>query len=146
MDENVQACIFYNFSLKKFCRTFNYGLYQWCKIYLYLNYFGGKKYKKINIFLIFLFIGISFGLELKYLFWSLLLSLGYLIEIILKDFSEKKKFSPLIFSFISAFSYLFIFMANLTGFSVGIEGFIEFYERISPLSNFLIFFLKIYKK
>ncbi|EIE89617.1 hypothetical protein RO3G_14328 [Rhizopus delemar RA 99-880] len=109
---------------------------------------SGTKYFAYNMWLVFTFVALWHDIELKLLAWGWLISLFLLPEIIAsKVFSEKKYGDKPYYRFVCGLgavgNILMMMIANLVGFSVGLDGVKEMLTKIFGTANGLSFLLSV---
>ncbi|KAG0743275.1 hypothetical protein G6F62_004902 [Rhizopus arrhizus] len=147
VEENMVRCMSNNFSAQRFWKSWHRTFNRWTIRYIYIP-LGGTKYFAYNMWLVFTFVALWHDIELKLLAWGWLISLFLLPEIIAsKVFSEKKYGDKPYYRFVCGLgavgNILMMMIANLVGFSVGLDGVKEMLTKIFGTANGLSFLLSV---
>lgn len=124
--ENMHRCMSNNYSALMFWRSWHRSFNQWIVRYLYVP-LGGNKTTPYNLFPVFAFVALWHDVNWQLAAWGCLIPLFILPEIIARTLSKRlalqkwRNYRQL--AAIGASLNIFLMMlANLVGFSVGIEG------------------------
>jgi D-alanyl-lipoteichoic acid acyltransferase DltB (MBOAT superfamily) len=127
--ENMGRCMSNNYCFEEFWRQWHRAFNQWLIRYLFIP-LGGSKYKIWNIWVIFGFVAIWHDLSMNLLAWGWGMCLFIMPEILVKQVLAGKMFAEfrktLTYNWLCAlaggFYTVFMSIANLVGFSFGING------------------------
>ncbi|RHZ44705.1 hypothetical protein Glove_712g39 [Diversispora epigaea] len=124
--ENMIRCMMNNYSTSGFWRSWHRSYYKWLLRYIYIP-LGGNKHPVFNILVIFTFVALWHDISLKLLAWGWLIWLFILPEKIgTTIFSEKKWGDWPYYRHLCAVgavgNLLMMWMANLIGFAIGLDG------------------------
>ncbi|CAG8688590.1 7820_t:CDS:2, partial [Acaulospora morrowiae] len=124
--ENMIRCMLNNYSTSGFWRSWHRSYYRWLVRYIYVP-LGGNKRPVINILAVFTFVAFWHDISLQLLAWGWLIWLFILPEKICTIiFSPKKWGSWTYYRHLCALggvgNLIMMWMANLIGFAVGLDG------------------------
>ncbi|CAG8486600.1 11199_t:CDS:10 [Ambispora leptoticha] len=124
--ENMTRCMSNNYSAQGFWRSWHRSFNLWNIRYIYIP-LGGSKRQILNILIVFTFVALWHDISLRLLAWSWLIWLFILPESFAqKIFLIKKWDKTPYYRHICAaggvFNILMMMIANLVGFSVGLDG------------------------
>jgi len=133
--ENMERCMNNNFTVSSFWRSWHRSFNRWLLRYIYVP-LGGNKVgalrKAINVTVVFTFVGFWHDLKPELFAWGWLFALFFVPEIIverLTRFSSVSSFlsaNPVltgwILSTFGAFNIVMLKIANIIGYSTGLEG------------------------
>ncbi|KAI8993660.1 MBOAT, membrane-bound O-acyltransferase family-domain-containing protein [Pilobolus umbonatus] len=147
VEENMVRCMSNNFSAQRFWKSWHRTFNRWMIRYIYIP-LGGTKYLMYNSWLVFTFVALWHDIELKLLAWGWLISIFLLPEIIASSiFSEKKYGHKPYYRFVcgagGVCNILMMMIANLIGFSVGLDGVKEMLTKIFLTSGGLSFLMSV---
>ncbi|KAI9255574.1 MBOAT, membrane-bound O-acyltransferase family-domain-containing protein [Sporodiniella umbellata] len=134
VEENMVRCMANNFSAQRFWKSWHRTFNRWTIRYIYIP-LGGSKYMIYNMWLVFTFVALWHDIELKLLAWGWLISLFLIPEIVASRlFSERKYGDKPYYRFVCGVgavgNILMMMIANLVGFSVGLDGVKEMLFKI----------------
>ncbi|KAG9302851.1 hypothetical protein G9A89_009628 [Geosiphon pyriformis] len=132
--ENMTRCMSNNYSAQGFWRSWHRSFNLWNIRYIYIP-LGGSKHATINILIVFTFVALWHDISMHLLAWSWLIWLFILPENFLaKVFSAKKWVEWPYYRNVCAaggvFNILMMMIANLVGFSVGLDGLADLLTQI----------------
>ncbi|KAJ1972015.1 glycerol transporter [Dimargaris xerosporica] len=124
--ENMRRCMSNNYSVQSFWRDWHCSFNRWLVRYVYIP-LGGRRFSLYNVWAIFTFVAIWHDISLRLLAWAWLICLIFLPEGVCTFLFNRPKYTqkPWFRYFSGAGCVLNIFMmmvANLVGFSVGVDG------------------------
>lgn len=127
--ENLGKCISNMYCFEGFWRMWHRSFNLWLVRYLFIP-LGGSKYKILNIWVVFGFVALWHDLRASLLVWGWGMCLFIVPETLVKGYFNQSKFAKfretLQYSWLSVIAgafYLFLLaVANLVGFSFGIDG------------------------
>ena len=149
-EENMNRCIYNNYSFEGFWRQWHRSYNIWLIRYMYIP-LGGKKWKFLNTFVIFSYVALWHDLEWHLLVWAWCIYFSIVPEIIIKTYFNNEKRKYLInytwFRYLRAlacsFDVCLMVIANLAGFASGGDSFKEspLYSLITSTTPFRFFFI-----
>ena len=152
-EENMNRCIYNNYSFEGFWRQWHRSYNIWLIRYMYIP-LGGKKWKFLNIFVIFSFVALWHDLEWHLLVWAWCIYFSIVPEIIIKTYFNREKRKYLInymwFRYLRALScsldITLMVIANLAGFASGGKNLQEspLYPLITSTTPFRFFFIMLF--
>ena len=137
-EENMNRCIYNNYSFEGFWRQWHRSYNIWLIRYMYIP-LGGKQKKIINTFIIFSFVALWHDLKFNLLLWAWCIYTSLIPEIIVKSYfnQENKQYLKykIWFRYLRAWICSIVIMlmitANLIGFGIGNK------ELVDALLNLL---------
>ncbi|KAJ1655766.1 glycerol transporter [Dispira simplex] len=137
--ENMRRCMSNNYSVQSFWRDWHVSFNRWLVRYLYIP-LGGRRFIIYNIWAVFTFVAVWHDISLRLLAWAWLICLAIVPELLLSFIFNRPKYSEKSYFrfFCGVGCVLNIFMlmvANLVGFSVGVEGVQSMLEQIFCLKG-----------
>ena len=125
-EENMNRCIYNNYSFEGFWRQWHRSYNVWLIRYMYIP-LGGSKTKLLNTFIIFSFVALWHDLKFNLLLWAWCIYASLIPEIIIKSYFAQEKMQYLKnymwFRYLRVFFYNIIIIlmisANLIGFGIG---------------------------
>ena len=125
-EENMNRCIYNNYSFEGFWRQWHRSYNIWLIRYMYIP-LGGKRFKFINTLVIFSFVALWHDLKLHLLIWAWVIYFSIVPEIVIKTFFNNKKRKYLLnylwFRYLRALAcgldIVLLIIANLAGFASG---------------------------
>ena len=137
-EENMNRCIYNNYSFEGFWRQWHRSYNMWLIRYMYIP-LGGKQKKIINTFIIFSFVALWHDLKFNLLLWAWCIYTSLIPEIIVKSYfnQENKQYLKykIWFRYLRAWICSIVIMlmitANLIGFGIGNK------ELVDALLNLL---------
>jgi D-alanyl-lipoteichoic acid acyltransferase DltB (MBOAT superfamily) len=152
-EENMNRCIYNNYSFEGFWRQWHRSYNIWLIRYMYIP-LGGKEWKFLNIFVIFSFVALWHDLEWHLLVWAWCIYFSIVPEIIVKTYfnNEKRKYllNYMWFRYLralaSSFDVCLMVIANLAGFASGGDTLKEspLYPLLKGITPFRFFFIMIF--
>ena len=149
-EENMNRCIYDNYSFEGFWRQWHRSYNIWLIRYMYIP-LGGKKWKFLNTFVIFSFVALWHDLEGHLLIWAWCIYFSIVPEIIIKTYFNNEKRKYLLnytwFRYLRAFAcsvdIVLMVIANLAGFANGGDDLktSPLYPLITSITPFRIFFI-----
>ena len=148
-EENMNRCIYNNYSFEGFWRQWHRSFNIWLIRYMYIP-LGGKKYKFLNTLLIFSFVALWHDLWFKLLLWAWIIYLCLIPEIIIKRYftNEKRLYlhNQVWFRYLRSWAcsidIILLITANLIGFGFGNTKFddaiLNIFKATTPLKFLLI--------
>ncbi|KAG5480608.1 hypothetical protein LSCM1_06312 [Leishmania martiniquensis] len=130
--EDMPRCFANAVSIQSFWRDWHASFNLWIVRYMYIP-MGGSRTKLLSILPIFFFIAIWHDIELRLLFWAVIICLTFMTEIVVTQFFSSKnplalrlKRSPLVWRYLRVFGaqlgLIELAVANAIGFSIGAKG------------------------
>eukprot|EP00920_Eleutheroschizon_duboscqi_P010529 GHVT01024727.1.p1 GENE.GHVT01024727.1~~GHVT01024727.1.p1 ORF type:complete len:905 (-),score=34.11 GHVT01024727.1:149-2863(-) len=95
--ENLNRCVFNNYSTEQFWRSWHRSFNQWLVRYIFVPVGGSRRgglLRWINVTLVFMYVAIWHEIELKLLAWAGVISIFILPEFVLKAWASNRKSSP----------------------------------------------------
>ncbi|OMJ90953.1 hypothetical protein SteCoe_6621 [Stentor coeruleus] len=143
--ENMGRCMSNNYCFEGFWRMWHRAFNQWLIRYLFIP-LGGSRYKIYNIWVVFGFVAIWHDLTLSLLFWGWGMCLFIMPEVLVKAYFAQTKMAEfrktLSFSWMCAISggvyECLMVIANLVGFSFGIDGLIQTIQKLMDWDGIMI--------
>jgi D-alanyl-lipoteichoic acid acyltransferase DltB (MBOAT superfamily) len=152
-EENMNRCIYNNYSFEGFWRQWHRSYNIWLIRYMYIP-LGGKKWKFLNTFVIFSFVALWHDLEWHLLVWAWCIYFSIVPEIIIKTYfnNEKRKYllNYMWFRYLRAlacsFDVCLMVIANLAGFASGGDSFetSPLYPLFKGTTPFRFFFVMMF--
>ncbi|KAG1442916.1 hypothetical protein G6F56_010868 [Rhizopus delemar] len=147
VEENMVRCMSNNYSAQRFWKAWHRTFNRWTIRYIYLP-LGGREKMVYNVWVVFTFVALWHDIELKMLAWGWLICLFLLPEIIAsRIFSEKKYGNKPYYRYLCGLgavgNILMMMIANLVGFSVGLDGVVDMLKGIFATTHGLLFLLSI---
>ena len=147
-EENMNRCIYNNYSFEGFWRQWHRSYNVWLIRYMYIP-LGGKKKKLLNTFIIFSFVALWHDLKFNLLLWAWTIYLSLIPEIIIKSYFNREENQYLNnymwFRYLRAWfcSIIIILMitANLMGFGIGNKELVDallYLLKLTTPSRFLL--------
>ena len=126
IEENMNRCIYNNYSFEGFWRQWHRSFNIWLIRYMYIP-LGGKQKKFLNTFVIFSFVALWHELKLHLLIWAWTIYCSIVPEIMIKTYFNKEKRKYLLnyiwFRFLRALlcsvDIVLLVISNLAGFASG---------------------------
>jgi protein-cysteine N-palmitoyltransferase HHAT len=124
--ENMNRCIFNNYSVEGFWRAWHRGFNQWIIRYLFVP-LGGSKRKTISVWPIFAFVALWHDANPRLVIWAWLCCLTMLPEILIRHYSKKLAcYQARWFNYLSALGNALVIkllvLLNCIGFGLGDSG------------------------
>ena len=137
-EENMNRCIYNNYSFEGFWRQWHRSYNMWVIRYMYIP-LGGAKKKLFNTFIIFSFVALWHDLKFNLLLWAWCIYISLIPEIIVKNYFAKEKRQYLnnymwfryLRAWICSIVIILMITANLIGFGIGNK------ELVDALFNLL---------
>ena len=125
-EENMNRCIYNNYTFEGFWRQWHRSYNIWLIRYMYIP-LGGKKKKILNTFIIFSFVALWHDLRLNLLLWAWGIYICLIPEIIIKSIFAKedkqylndKMWFRYLRAWICSIVIMLMITANLVGFGIG---------------------------
>ena len=125
-EENMNRCIYNNYSFEGFWRQWHRSYNIWIIRYIYVP-LGGKEKKLINSFIIFTFVALWHDLRLNLLLWAWGIYICLIPEIIIKSYFARDNMQYLndkiwfryLRAWICSIVIILMITANLIGFGIG---------------------------
>jgi D-alanyl-lipoteichoic acid acyltransferase DltB (MBOAT superfamily) len=89
-EENMNRCMYNNYSFEGFWRAWHRSFNIWLIRYIFIP-LGGSKFKVINIWVVFSFVALWHDLQLNLLIWGWFICLFLMPEILVKNYFNKEK-------------------------------------------------------
>ena len=145
-EENMNRCIYNNYSFEGFWRQWHRSYNIWLIRYIYLP-LGGKNKKLINSFIIFSFVALWHDLRLNLLLWAWFIYIFFIPEIIIKSYFNKESMQYLndkiwfryLRAWICSILIMLMITANLIGFGIGNTELVDALFSILKETNFVRF-------
>ena len=142
-EENINRCIYNNYSFEGFWRQWHRSFNIWLIRYMYIP-MGGSKYKFLNTFVIFSFVALWHEVKLHLLVWGWTIYLTLIPEIIIKRYFNKKERQNLTkyfwFRYLRAFAcsidILLLVLSNLCGYGLEHDKIVETFKEILNIAGF----------
>ena len=143
-EENINRCIYNNYSFEGFWRQWHRSFNIWLIRYMYIP-MGGSKKKFINTFIIFSFVALWHEVKLHLLVWGWTIYLTLIPEIIIKRYFNKKERQHLtnyfwfryLRAFVCSIDILLMIFSNLCGYGFEKEDIIDYFKEIFQLAGVL---------
>ena len=126
MVDNLNRCIFNNYSFERFWRMWHRGFNQWLIRYLYIP-LGGRK-NLLSVIITVSFVAFWHDHSLKIIIWAFVIVIFILPEIIIKRYVERKyeflypsHWFKYLCAFTAAIYIYFLVLTNIVGFGYGLE-------------------------
>jgi protein-cysteine N-palmitoyltransferase HHAT len=127
--ENMGKCMTNSYCFIEFWKNWHKAFNLWLVRYLYIP-LGGNKWKIVNIWIVFGFVALWHDLSLNLLAWGWGMCLFIMPEVMLQNYFSQEKFYELrqtllycwICGIAGGFDTILMAIANLVGFSFGIDG------------------------
>ena len=147
-EENMNRCIYNNYSFEGFWRQWHRSYNIWLIRYVYIP-LGGRKNRIFNTFIIFSFVALWHDLKFNLLLWAWCIYICLIPEILIKSYfnNEKRQYlkNKMWFRYLRAWvcSVVIILMiaANLIGFGIGNKELVEaliYLLKLTTVKRFLI--------
>ena len=125
-EENMNRCIYNNYSFEGFWRQWHRSYNIWLIRYVYIP-LGGRKKRIFNTFIIFSFVALWHDLQLNLLIWAWFIYICLIPEVIIKNYfnNENRQYlkNKMWFRYLRAWVcstvILLMIAANLIGFGIG---------------------------
>ena len=125
-EENMNRCIYNNYSFEGFWRQWHRSYNIWLIRYIYLP-LGGKHKKMFNTFVVFSFVALWHDLRFNLLLWAWFIYICFIPEIIIKNYFSKDNMQYLndkmwfryLRAWICSIVIMLMITANLIGFGIG---------------------------
>ena len=125
-EENMNRCIYNNYSFEGFWRQWHRSYNIWLIRYIYLP-LGGKHKKMLNTFVVFSFVALWHDLRFNLLLWAWFIYVCFIPEIIIKNYFSKDNMQYLndkmwfryLRAWICSIVIMLMITANLIGFGIG---------------------------
>ena len=142
-EENMNRCIYNNYSFEGFWRQWHRSYNMWLIRYMYIP-LGGAKTKIFNSFIIFSFVALWHDLRFNLLLWAWCIYISLIPEIIIKSYfsQEKRQYlnNYMLFRYLRAavcsISIMSLITANLIGFGIGnkelVDALLYFIKKSTP--------------
>lgn len=135
--ENMGRCITSTYCIEEFWRMWHRAFNQWLVRYLFVP-LGGSRYKVYNVWVVFGFVAIWHDLRLHLLVWGWGICLFLVPEGLAKAYFSRPSFTELrktaIFNWLCAMGcamfMITLIIANLVGFSFGLQGLNTIWEEV----------------
>ena len=136
-EENMNRCIYNNYSFEGFWRQWHRSYNIWLIRYVYIP-LGGRKKRIFNTFIIFSFVALWHDLQFNLLIWAWFIYICLIPEVIIKSYfnAEKRLYlnNKMWFRYLRAWIcsivILLMMVANLIGFGIGNK---ELVDTLYPL-------------
>ena len=151
-EENMNRCIYNNYSFEGFWRQWHRSYNMWLIRYMYIP-LGGASKKLLNTFIIFSFVALWHDLKLNLLLWAWCIYISLIPEIIIKNYFAKEKRQYLkncmwfryLRAWICSIVIMLMITANLIGFGIGNKELVDALLNLLKLTTPLRFlFLSIF--
>ncbi|KAJ3212822.1 glycerol transporter [Dinochytrium kinnereticum] len=124
--ENMERCIYNNYSAAGFWRSWHRSYNRWIIRYIYVP-FGGSKHRILNSFVTFTFVAFWHDISLNLLAWGWLVVLFIMPEMLITQYFKKPSWQNWpYFRYLCGIgcvmNILLMMLVNLIGFSVGLDG------------------------
>lgn len=129
--ENMHRCMSNNYSAMGFWRSWHRSYNRWLIRYVYIPLGGGRVSKirsLMNVFIVFTFVAIWHDISMTLLYWSWLITIFIIPELIATSlFAKSKKWQSwkyyrVVCGFGAVGNIILMMVANLVGFAVGMDG------------------------
>ena len=145
-EENMNRCIYNNYTFEGFWRQWHRSYNIWLIRYMYIP-LGGKEKKLLNSFIIFSFVALWHDLRLNLLLWAWVIYICLIPEIIIKSYFGKedkqylndKMWFRYLRAWICAIVIMLMITANLIGFGIGNTELVDALLSILKETTFLRF-------
>ena len=147
-EENMNRCIYNNYSFEGFWRQWHRSYNVWLIRYMYIP-LGGKNKKLFNTFIIFSFVALWHDLKFNLLLWAWTIYLSLIPEIIIKSYFNREENQYLnnymwfryLRAWFSSIIIILMITANLMGFGIGnkelVDALLNLFKLTTP-SRFLL--------
>ena len=143
-EENINRCIYNNYSFEGFWRQWHRSFNIWLIRYMYIP-MGGSNKKFLNTFVIFSFVALWHEIELHLLIWAWTIYLTLIPEIIIKRFFNKKETQYLTNYFrfrylralVCSIDILLLVISNLCGYGFETEDILDSFKEIYEFAGVL---------
>lgn len=150
--ENMNRCMNNNYSFFGFWRQWHRSFNRWLVRYMYVPMGGGQNTFGLSFIIIFTFVAVWHDQELNLMMWGWSVCLFLAPEFLFSKLCSQKRFGSYWFyrhlcAVGAAFNIAFMMIANLIGFSVGVEGVRSMLKRIVESEDYLflgVTFLALY--
>ena len=123
-EENINRCIYNNYSFEGFWRAWHRSFNIWLIRYMYIP-LGGKDKKFLNTFVVFSFVALWHDLSFHLLYWAWIIYITLIPEIIVKTIFNKPKMQYLNnymwFRYLKMLSCCIIVLLMITANLIGFE-------------------------
>ena len=145
-EENMNRCIYNNYSFEGFWRQWHRSYNIWLIRYIYVP-LGGKNKKLLNSFIIFSFVALWHDLRLNLLLWAWFIYICLIPEIIIKNYFAKENMQYLndkiwfryLRAWICSIVIMLMITANLIGFGIGNTELVDALFSILKQTTFMRF-------
>ena len=145
-EENMNRCIYNNYSFEGFWRQWHRSYNIWLIRYIYVP-LGGKNKKLLNSFIIFSFVALWHDLRLNLLLWAWFIYICLIPEIIIKNYFSKENMQYLndkmwfryLRAWICSIVIRLMITANLIGFGIGNTELVDALFSILKQTTFMRF-------
>ncbi|CEM40145.1 unnamed protein product [Vitrella brassicaformis CCMP3155] len=135
--ENMNRCVYNNYSTEQFWRSWHRAFNQWLLRYIYFP-LGGSAYKLVNVWVVFLYVAVWHDVRWRLLSWAALVCVIIAPEILVRMLAATKPIAPMqtnnwfryVIAVGGSFNVFLLIAANLVGFSFGLEGLKLFISRL----------------
>ena len=146
-EENMNRCIYNNYSFEGFWRQWHRSYNIWLIRYMYIP-LGGNKKRIFNFFIIFSFVALWHDLKFHLLLWAWGIYIVFIPEVFIKFYFNKEENKYLndymIFRYLRAlvcsFVILMMMLANLIGFGIGNKNLVDTLWNLIKMTTPLRFF------
>jgi D-alanyl-lipoteichoic acid acyltransferase DltB (MBOAT superfamily) len=143
-EENMNRCVFNNYSFEGFWRAWHKSFNIWLIRYMYKP-LGGSKLKIYNTWVIFSFVALWHDLKVNLLLWGWFNCLALFPEIVVKSYFNNPKrlyldnyFLFRLLKYLScSFFIVLLVLSNLIGFGMGHEGLLDIILEILNKTSFI---------
>ena len=143
-EENINRCIYNNYSFEGFWRQWHRSFNIWLIRYMYIP-MGGSKKKFINTFIIFSFVALWHEVKLHLLVWAWTIYFTLIPEMLIKRYFNKKERQYLtnyfwfryLRAFVCSIDILLMIFSNLCGYGFEKEDIIDYFKEIFQLAGVL---------
>ncbi len=152
--ENMNRCLFNNYSMVQFWKDWHSSFNLWLIQYLYIPLGGSRKNRFLNILIVFTFVALWHDFNWRVFHWAWLVFAIMTPELICSGIYRKKlrnfrlRFptgAKMFKALFAAFNVNFLILANMVGYVFGVEGVLVLRDNVNmdPLSIFYIFFAMV---